>query len=185
MANSTCSITSITDLLNKADGNLLNITATIDLCPDICSLAWGKGNPDLLGIGANTSYIFQAILTIFCGPVLGFTYAFRHRLGLANAIEDHLPKLAQTFTDISATFNIPVGIAAAANPLHSLNKFSWYSCFTCRCFLSWRSRASSYWCLWLGELPPSFRYPQTTTFPGIQLKKHLIPPASSMFPLPD
>ena len=114
MANSTCSITSITDLLNKADGNLLNITTMIDLSPDICSLAWGKGNPDLSGIGVNTSYIFQAILTVLCGPVIGLAYTLRHWLGLASPIEGQLPKFAHSFIDISATFNIPVGIAAAA-----------------------------------------------------------------------
>ena len=62
------------DLLNQAQAGRLNITTIVTSCPDICALAWGSGNPDLSGIGANVSYILQAVLTFLCGPVLCLVY---------------------------------------------------------------------------------------------------------------
>ncbi len=112
MANSTCSITSIGDLLDKGDRNLLNITTTIAACPNICSLAWGKGNPDLSGIGLNVSYIMQAVLAVLCGPILALIYSFRDGLGLDEDIQDRLSEIHHSFINISAGFNIPVALAA-------------------------------------------------------------------------
>ncbi len=112
MANSTCSITSINDLLDKVDRNLLNVTTTIASCPNICSLAWGKGNPDLSGIGLNVSYIMQAILAVLCGPILALIYSLRDRLGLDERTQDRLSEICHSFVNISAAFNIPVAIAA-------------------------------------------------------------------------
>jgi hypothetical protein len=113
MPNSTCSITSISDLLDKAHNNLLNVTATIAACPDICSLAWGKGNPDLSGIGVNISYIIQVVLTVVCGPILSLLYHFPHRFGIEENAKERLMDIHNAFVDASAGFNIPVGIAAA------------------------------------------------------------------------
>ena len=112
MANSTCSITSIGDLLDKGDRYLLNVTTTIATCPSICSLAWGSGNPDLSGIGVNVSYIMQAILALLCGPILAMIYFFRRGLGLDERTQDRIPEILNTFVDSSAAFNIPVAIAA-------------------------------------------------------------------------
>ena len=119
MTNSTCSITSITDLLDKANKNLLNITTTVAACPEICSMAWGRGNPDLSGIGVNISYIMQVVLTVVCGPILGLVYHFRHRLGIEEDAEDRLKNIHDSFINISVGFNIPVGIAAAIRIGHS------------------------------------------------------------------
>jgi hypothetical protein len=112
MANSTCSITSISDLFDKVDRHLLNVTTTIASCPNICLLAWGKGNPDLSGIGLNISYIMQAILAVLCGPILALIYSLRDRLGLDERTQDRLSEIHHSFVDISAAFNIPVAIAA-------------------------------------------------------------------------
>lgn len=112
MSNSSCSISSINDLLLQANQNHLNITTTVSLCPGICSLAWGNGNPDLSGIGANISYIFQAVLTVICGPLLCLVYELRHRWNFDERTEKHIASLHGTFLDISAQFSIPVAIAA-------------------------------------------------------------------------
>ena len=111
MANSTCSITSVVDLLDKGDRNLLNVTTTIAACPNICSLAWGKGNPDLSGIGLNVSYIMQAIMAILCGPILAVIY-YTHDGSIEERTLDRLSEIHKSFVDISAGFNIPVAIAA-------------------------------------------------------------------------
>ena len=113
MENSTCSITSISDLLDKGDRYLLNVTTTIVACPGICSLAWGSGNPDLSGIGVNISYIMQAVLALLCGPILALVYSFRNGLRLDESTQDRLSDIFNNFIDISAAFNIPVAIAAA------------------------------------------------------------------------
>ncbi|KAF9530935.1 hypothetical protein CPB83DRAFT_849898 [Crepidotus variabilis] len=112
MSNDTCAISSINDLLSQANANQLNITTTVSQCPDICALAWGNGNPDLSGIGANISYIFQAILSILCGPLLCLVYELRHRWRLGERTAKHLSALHDSFLDISAQFSIPVAIAA-------------------------------------------------------------------------
>jgi len=122
MANSTCSITSISDLLDKGDRYLLNVTTTIASCPSICSLAWGNGNPDLSGIGVNVSYIMQAILALLCGPILAVIYFFRNGLRLDERTQDRLSEILNTFVDISAAFNIPVAIAAVIR-LHQYAPF--------------------------------------------------------------
>ncbi len=123
MVNSTCLTTSISDLLDKADRNLLNLTTTIASCPDICTLAWGQGNPDLSGIGVFISYIMQAVLTFLCGPILGLTYYALGRLGTHDEVSDRLSEIAYSFVDTSIGFNIPVGIATAIRVAQSAPLF--------------------------------------------------------------
>jgi hypothetical protein len=108
-----CSFTSISDLLDKADTNLLSITTMITSCPDICSLAWGEGNPDLSGIGVNISYKVQAALTPLCGPITCLVYALRHRFksGLSKRTETRLSEIHNCFIVTSVGFNLPVAIA--------------------------------------------------------------------------
>ena len=109
MANSTCSITSLSDLLDKANTNLLNLTTVVASCPGVCSLIWGKGNPDLLGIGAMVSYMMQGVLALLCGPVIGFVYG-----RISNkSYRLRLSEITHFFLNTSAGFNIPVAIAAA------------------------------------------------------------------------
>ena len=114
MANTSCAFisasTSINDVLTKADMDHLNITTLVSSCPDICTLAWGTGNPDLSGIGANISYIFQAILTFIFGPLLCVTYIFHKKF--TKSAKERLEELQDTFMDISVQFSITVAIAA-------------------------------------------------------------------------
>ncbi|PPQ72929.1 hypothetical protein CVT26_014539, partial [Gymnopilus dilepis] len=112
MSNSTCLFSSITDLLTKANEHQLNVTTTVASCPDICQLAWGNGNPDLSGIGANISYIIQVILTFLCGPVLCLLYELRDRWRFSEGTLKHFSTIHDSFLDISAQFSIPVAIAA-------------------------------------------------------------------------
>ena len=51
--NLTCVFSSISQVLNEADAGSLNITKIVQICPNICSLAWGTGNPDLSGVGVS------------------------------------------------------------------------------------------------------------------------------------
>ena len=53
MNSTACLFSSINQVLHKAETSGLNITTTIQNCPDICTLAWGTGNPDLSGIGVS------------------------------------------------------------------------------------------------------------------------------------
>ena len=125
MTNLTCSITSLSDLLDKADRNLLNLTTTVASCPGICSLAWGKGNPDLSGIGVMISYIMQGVLTFLCGPVIGFLY---HLDSVSNEpTRRRLSEVTHLFLEISAGFNIPVAIAAAFRMAQSPPYFDQFS----------------------------------------------------------
>lgn len=110
MANSSCSFSSINDVLAQAYKGQLNITTTVSSCPSICTLAWGSGNPDLSGIGANVSYIFQAVLTVIFGPLFCLYYANRGKF--SKDANETLEMLHDTFLDISAQFSIPVAIAA-------------------------------------------------------------------------
>lgn len=114
MSNSSCisNSTSINELISKAIRDGLNITSTVVNCPQVCSLAWGNGNPDLSGIGANISYIFQAVLSILCGPLLCVIYEHRDRWSFNKRTQKRLAALHDTFLDISAQFSISVVIAA-------------------------------------------------------------------------
>jgi len=53
MNSTACSFSSISQVLHLAETSSLNITTTVQNCPDICMLAWGIGNPDLSGIGVS------------------------------------------------------------------------------------------------------------------------------------
>jgi hypothetical protein len=114
MSNSSCisDTTSIDDLLAQVIKSGANITSTVAQCPQLCSLAWGNGNPDLSGIGTNISYIFQAVLTILCGPLLCFVYEFRDQWSFNKRVQKRLASLHDSFLDTSAQFSISVGIAA-------------------------------------------------------------------------
>jgi len=165
MANSTCLTgTSISDLLDKADRNLLNLTATIASCPDICTLALGQGNPDLSGIGVFISYIMQASLTILCGPILFLTYSALRRPGERDEISEPLSEIIDSFIDTSIAFNIPVGIATTIRMAQSVpffdQSFSLYllgmqsssfmaAVLTSTIFEKRRDNSTTFFCLWI------------------------------------
>jgi len=126
MANSTClTFTSISALLDKADRNLLNLTATIASCPGICTLAWGQGDSDLSGIGVFISYIMQAILTFLCGPIIGLIYYLRGP-GERDKVSKRLSEIVDCFVDTSIGFNIPIGIATTIRIAQSAPFFEQY-----------------------------------------------------------
>ncbi|KDR77333.1 hypothetical protein GALMADRAFT_442853 [Galerina marginata CBS 339.88] len=112
MANTSCSFPSINDVLAQAGMGELNITTTVNSCPGICTLAWGTGNPDLSGIGANVSYILQAVLTCIFGPLFCLVYGFRKRWNFSEKTNEILEMLQDAFLDVSAQFSIPVAVAA-------------------------------------------------------------------------
>ncbi|KAF9482044.1 hypothetical protein BDN70DRAFT_930317 [Pholiota conissans] len=97
---------SIDQILAQAYTGKLNITTFAETCPNVCTLAWGIGNPDLSGIGTNISYILQAALTILFGPLFCLVYA------TLEPDSKRLEKLQNQFHDISAQFTIPVSVAA-------------------------------------------------------------------------
>ncbi|KAF9482993.1 hypothetical protein BDN70DRAFT_375182 [Pholiota conissans] len=106
-ANFSCrAFSSIDQVLVQADTGELNITAFAKSCPNVCTLAWGIGNPDLSGIGTNISYILQAALTILFGPLFCLAYA------IYKPDSERWEKLQNQFHDISAQFTIPVAVAA-------------------------------------------------------------------------
>jgi hypothetical protein len=113
MANPACdAFSSIDQVLAQANMGQLNITTFVASCPQTCTLAWGTGNPDLSGIGANISYILQAVLTfIFC-PLFCLLYWCLNRWEISKDTKDKLETLQDTFLDISAQFSIPVAVAA-------------------------------------------------------------------------
>ncbi|KAF2671883.1 hypothetical protein BT63DRAFT_452387 [Microthyrium microscopicum] len=106
-------ISTINDLLNNAQFSHQNITQTVSLCPGICSQEWGLGNPDLSGVGANISYIMQAVLTFILGAPFCALYIFllEKRAAPRKLLED-LETIQDAFLDINAQFSIPVAIAA-------------------------------------------------------------------------
>ncbi|KAI1848269.1 hypothetical protein JX266_005982 [Neoarthrinium moseri] len=67
MANASGNITCPVDyveLLNLLGDHPISGADVAAQCPDVCSIAWGEGNPDLSGIGAYTSYIIQTVFTL-------------------------------------------------------------------------------------------------------------------------
>ena len=114
-----CSFTSINDLLDEADRNLLNLSATITSCPNICGLAWGTGSPDLSGIGVNISYKAQAALTVLCGPLLYLISTLRYQFRLDKRTLDYLSDIYESVVNISIGINLPVAIAA----LYCINQY--------------------------------------------------------------
>jgi len=110
----TCGFTSISDLLAQASDGAIDLASEVAQCPDVCALAWGSGNPDLSGIGANASYILQAILTFLCGILVCVVYELRatRYLNLSARTQKHISDVHDTFLDINAQFSIPVAIAA-------------------------------------------------------------------------
>jgi hypothetical protein len=51
--NATCVFSSISQVLYDAEIGSLNITKVVQICPNICLLAYGTGNPDLSGVGVS------------------------------------------------------------------------------------------------------------------------------------
>lgn len=113
-ADSCSGLASISELLAQASAGTLNIADEVAKCPDVCALAWGSGNPDLSGVGANASYILQTILTFLCGIILCAVYELRgsRYLNLSDRTQKHISNIHNAFLDINAQFSIPVAIAA-------------------------------------------------------------------------
>lgn len=77
-------------------------------------MAWGSGNPDLSGIGANIAYVIQVTLTPICGPALCGLYVLGQTsyLNLSERTKSLISKIHDTFLDVNAQFSVPVAIAA-------------------------------------------------------------------------
>jgi hypothetical protein len=124
-----CPFSNINDVLTEAETGGLNITQIVQSCPNVCSLAWGTGNPDLSGIGvrapsvyqlhlltehvqAQLSYILQVALTIIFGPLFVAIFGLRKRLRLRRYTQEYFQQVQNSFLDVSAQFTIPVAVAA-------------------------------------------------------------------------
>jgi len=122
------SFISLTDLLSQVQAAHINLTIQVRDCPDLCSLAWGSGNPDLSGVGvsstlcgqladsktnliskANISWIFQAVLTILMGPGLPISLSFVP--SSAEYLEERLQDLHRDFLNASIFITLPVSVA--------------------------------------------------------------------------
>jgi hypothetical protein len=51
-----CNFTDIQDFFDQTIQNGGNITQQIELCPNLCILTFGAGNPDLSGIGVRLRF---------------------------------------------------------------------------------------------------------------------------------
>ncbi|KZP16272.1 hypothetical protein FIBSPDRAFT_895156 [Athelia psychrophila] len=118
MANTSCAeaFPSISDLLNQADAGL-NISAAVSNCSEICSIAWGAGDPDLSGIGLIICYIIQAVVTLFSGPFFCIYY-YRSHKDFSPDKQRRLGELHDTILDAIAQFSVPVVVAAFISVHH-------------------------------------------------------------------
>ncbi|MCJ1444364.1 MAG: hypothetical protein MMC23_004866 [Stictis urceolatum] len=103
------SFTALTDFLGAIREGNLNITKQIEECPDLCGLTWGSGNPDLSGIGASISWIYQTVLVFMFGPLFPSILAFAPRI-----LRRPLKELHKQFFYAVALVVLPVLIAAIA-----------------------------------------------------------------------
>ncbi|KAJ4024713.1 hypothetical protein NW752_003263 [Fusarium irregulare] len=76
--------------------NTTNVTTAVEACPEKCSLAWGKGNPDLSGIGVFVSYILQLAVCLLLGPCYAIVYRFLDRKRQKHLAEIHITALQTT-----------------------------------------------------------------------------------------
>ncbi|KAH6690198.1 hypothetical protein BKA61DRAFT_625790 [Leptodontidium sp. MPI-SDFR-AT-0119] len=114
MANETLpcdSFDSLTTMILAVSVSQINVTAQIQSCPGLCALAWGNGNPDFSGVGANLSWIFQAILTILLGPLLSICL-FLEALCPGGREGPRIEAVHKDFLMASALVTIPVTFAS-------------------------------------------------------------------------
>ncbi|KAH6696454.1 hypothetical protein BKA61DRAFT_683154 [Leptodontidium sp. MPI-SDFR-AT-0119] len=86
----------------------------VQQCETICSLAWGAGNPDLSGIGANVSYIMQVVLVFLIGPVMCAIWKLGEQgyFVIGPEITEAFEDIRSSFMDVNGQFSISVAIAA-------------------------------------------------------------------------
>ncbi|TFK64490.1 hypothetical protein BDN72DRAFT_861324 [Pluteus cervinus] len=109
MSNTTdCDFSSLNAVLQQATASGTNITELVQECQGICNLAWGNGNPDLSGIGANVSYIIQFLLVVIFGPIFVLFHGLKDR---NDDSESKFVELHKDFVNASAQFTIPITIA--------------------------------------------------------------------------
>lgn len=75
-ANSTnitlaCNASTIDNFLDQAIADGLNVTETLIICPSVCNLAWGVGNPDISGIGVGLIILYST-----CNACILFNNSF-------------------------------------------------------------------------------------------------------------
>lgn len=51
VANFSCAFGSLAEVFANSTAQGLDVTQVVGKCENVCSLAWGSGNPDLSGIG--------------------------------------------------------------------------------------------------------------------------------------
>ncbi|RBR18130.1 uncharacterized protein FIESC28_06196 [Fusarium coffeatum] len=96
MLNTTFDCASIHQFADFFALNTTNVTTAVEACPEKCSLAWGKGNPDLSGIGVFVSHILQLAVCLLLGPCYAIVYPFLDRKRQKHLAGIHIKALQTT-----------------------------------------------------------------------------------------
>ncbi|KAG9233399.1 hypothetical protein BJ875DRAFT_45376 [Amylocarpus encephaloides] len=110
-----CDFSSLNQMLANATATGANVTDIVKRCENVCSLAWGTGNPDLSGIGVNISYILQAVLVFLVGPVMCVIWKLGQKgyIPMKATAEEAFEDIRNSFMHVNSQFSISVAIAAA------------------------------------------------------------------------
>ncbi|KAH9216137.1 hypothetical protein DL95DRAFT_498407 [Leptodontidium sp. 2 PMI_412] len=106
---------SLTSLILAVSTSQVNVTTQIQSCPDLCSLAPGAGNPDFSGVGANLSWIIQAVLVFLLGPYLIIGVWLDHRFIQVYPLYPDSPRNEAIHTDFLGALRlvtVPVTLAS-------------------------------------------------------------------------
>ncbi|KAI9783660.1 MAG: hypothetical protein M1839_003508 [Geoglossum umbratile] len=118
-----------------------------NLCPNVCTLAYGNGNPDLSGQGMMSCYVLDVALSLLCGPAysIALWYYRRRNANFTDKLE-----VQRLFFEAQGLFTVPVLVASVVrieqSPpmfeiafLQRLNltvAFSLYATFWSLCYLA-------------------------------------------------
>ncbi|TFK67435.1 hypothetical protein BDN72DRAFT_843032 [Pluteus cervinus] len=117
-----CGFPSPRILLAEIDVGRVNLTRFVRDCPEVCSIAWGTGNPDLSGMGVTISYMVQiTFILLFC--LLFALLNFKSRWILPPQVVKRIEKLHNTFLDTTGIFAISSSVSALVYTLNTPSIF--------------------------------------------------------------
>ncbi|KAH0541686.1 hypothetical protein FGG08_003849 [Glutinoglossum americanum] len=141
-STSPCSFSTLKDVLRAmrvANSSAEEITS---LCPDVCTLAYGNGNPDLSGRGMMSCYLLNVAFSLLCGPTYTLTCWYYWLRAKDKPMAK--PKIRRLFFEVQGLFTVPIFIASVvrieqAPPLFEITFLQ---------FLNWTLAFSFYATFW-------------------------------------
>ncbi|KAI9858727.1 MAG: hypothetical protein M1813_007359 [Trichoglossum hirsutum] len=107
-STSLCTFSTLEDAYKAIQSTATSVEDLVNQCPNVCTLAYGNGNPDLSGLGMMSCHMLDVAFSLLCGPI--YMLASRYYRWKTNETPKIEPQ--KLFFEAQGLFTVPLLIAA-------------------------------------------------------------------------